>query len=241
MSSTTTAAMAATRQGDTPVPRGHRDALPLIVGYLPFALVLGAAIAASSVSTLAGWASSPLVFAGASQLAMLDVVDTGGSVVVAVLTALAINLRHVMYSAAMAPWLAEERPAWRWTAPLFLNDPQYLLASRRFPELADAGARRRYYLELGLTLWVAWSTMTAVGVVVGARLPDGLPLDVVVPLTFLALLVPSLTDRPAVGAAVVGGSVSVAAHGLPLKLGLFLAIIAGVVTGAVLDRETTDA
>lgn len=222
------------------VPRGHLDAAPLTLGYLPFALVMGASIAASPVANVAGWASSPLIFAGASQLALLGVLDGGGTVMVAVMTALAINLRHVMYSASLAPWMAGQDWRWRLAAPLLLNDPQFLLVSRRFPELPDDAAKRRYYLELGLMLLVAWTTMTAIGVVVGSRLPDTLPFDVIAPLTFLALLVPSLTNRPSIGAAVAGGSVAVAAHGLPIHLGLLVGILAGVAAGRALDKENDD-
>jgi predicted branched-subunit amino acid permease len=222
-------------------PRGHVDAAPLILGYLPFALVMGASITASSVANVAGWASSPLIFAGASQLALLEVLDGGSTVAIAVMTALAINLRHVMYSASLAPWMAGQDWRWRLAAPLLLNDPQFLLVSRRFPELPDDAAKRRYYLELGLTLLLAWSSMTAIGVVIGSRLPDTLPFDVIVPLTFLALLVPSLTDRPSIGAAVAGGSVAVVAHGLPLHLGLLAGILAGVAAGMGLDEEHDDA
>lgn len=220
---------------EPPRPRGHLDALPLIVGYVPFGLMLGAAVGASSVPALAGWATSPLIFAGASQLALLEVLDGGGTVVVAVATALAINLRHVVYSAGLAPWLQRAGPHWRWAAPLLLNDPQYLMVSRRFPELPDDRTRRRYYLELGLALWVGWSCLTGAGMVLGARLPGWLPLDTAVPLTFLALLVPALTDRPAVAAAVTGGTVAVLARGLPLHLGLLAAVVAGVTAGTVLD------
>lgn len=228
------------RAGRGELPRGQVDAAPLILGYLPFALVLGATIAQSLVSDVTGWATSPIIFAGAAQLALLDGLGDGGAAAIAVMTAIAINLRHVLYSASLAPWMGSQGWRWRLAAPLLLNDPQFLLVSRRFPELPDDAAKRRYYLQLGLTLLVAWTTMTAIGVVVGAHLPSTLPFEVIVPLTFLALLVPALVDRPSIGAAVAGGAVATAAHGLPLGLGLLAGILAGVLTGVALDRGEED-
>jgi predicted branched-subunit amino acid permease len=223
--------------GTDPAVRGHLDAWPLILGYLPFALVLGTAIARSPVADLAGWATSPLIFAGAAQLAILEVVGSDGSVAIAIVSALVINLRHVMYSAAMAPWFRDAGTAWQLTAPFLLNDPQYTLVSSRFPTLEDDRARRRYYLGLGLTLWSAWASLTALAILAGNRLPATLDLGPAVPLTFVALLVPGLTDRPTLAAALTGGGVAVATDGLPLHLGLLAGAIAGIAAGAVLDPE----
>jgi predicted branched-subunit amino acid permease len=218
-------------------PRGHIVALPIIAGYVPFGLVLGATTSASSLPTWLALLVSPLVFAGAAQLALVEVLEGGGGVLGAALAALAINLRHLLYSADLAPWFHTAPPRWRWAAPFVLTDPQYLLAARWFPDLPDDTARRRFYLELGLTFWTAWTAMNALGILVGDLLPAGLPLSVLVPLTFLGLLVPSLQDRPAIGAALVGGTVAVLTGGLPLHLNLLVGALAGMTAGLYLENH----
>lgn len=220
-----------------PVRQGLLDAGPLIAGYLPFALILGATIAASPVPDLAGWASSPLMFAGAAQLATIDLLGQGVPSVVIVATALVINLRHVMYSGALAPYFRDSPPLWRAVAPHLLVDPVYTLATVRFDELDSEPARRRYYTALGTTLLAAWMLMTGAGVLLGGRLPDTVSLELAVPLVFVALLAPTVTDRPTLVAAVVGGGVTVAAAGLPLGLGLIAGALSGVAAALVADRK----
>lgn len=221
----------------SPARRGVLDALPLVAGYLPFALVLGATIAAGDVPDLAGWASSGLMFAGAAQLATIELLDAGAASAIIVATALVINLRHVMYSGALAPYFRSSPVAWRVTAPHLLADPVYSLAAVRFPELPDERSRRVYYAALGLSLFCAWQVMTGFGVLLGGQLPSGPGLELAVPLIFLALLVPTVKDRPTLAAAVVGGGVTVAAQGLPLHLGLIVGALAGVVAGLLSDKE----
>lgn len=232
----------AERPADRPSPapppwrRGVVEALPLIAGYLPFGLVLGATIAASDVPDLIGWASSPLVFAGAAQLALIDLLDSGAATIVVIATAAVINLRHVMYSGALAPWFRDAPTWWQFTAPHLMADPVYTLAAVRFPELPHEPARRSYYAGLGLTLFLGWCGMTAAGIVVGASLPRGVDLSVAVPLVFLALLIPTVTDRPSLAAAVAGGAVTIAADGLPFHLGLLVGALSGVAVGLGVDR-----
>ncbi len=221
----------------TPMRRGVADAIPIVLGYLPFGLIMGTTIARSPINDMVGWASSPLMFAGASQLAAIELVDAGAGAVVVVATALVINLRHVMYSGGMAPWFRDAPSGFQYAAPFLLADPVYTMSAVRFPELPDSRSRRRYYLSLGLFLFAGWTSMTAGGILVGAALPDGLGLDLAVPLTFIALLVPAVDDRPTLVAALVGGTVALVAHGLPLHLGLLVGAVAGIVAGVVADPQ----
>lgn len=218
-----------------PVRQALEDVAPLIVGYIPFGIVLGVTISASRVPDLAGWAMSPLIFAGSAQLAMVELLDKGAAAIIVIAAALVINLRHVMYSGAMVPWFRNASPWQRYTAPFLLVDPVYALSMVRFPTFANRRDRWRYYTTLGITLWLVWQTVTALGLLVGARLPSASLLEIAVPLVFLALLVPMLRDRPSVAAAAVGGGTTLAAGGLPLHLGLIAGAFAGVAAGVLFD------
>lgn len=228
---------AAMAPGIRPVPRALQDAAPLILGYLPYGLVLGVMINTSRVSDLAGWAMSPLVFAGAAQIAMVELLDKGAAAVIVIAAALVINLRHVMYSGAMVPWF-RDAPTWqRYMAPFFLADPVYALSATRFPDFVSHRHRWLYYMTLGITLWVGWQSLTALGLLVAAQLPSMSLLEIAVPLVFVGLLVPMLSDRPTIAAAVVGGGATLVAQNLPLHLGLIVGAISGVAAGVLLDPE----
>jgi len=90
-------------------------------------------------------------------------------------------------------------------------------------------------LGTGLTLWSAWQASTAAGILLGARVPTGWQLDFALPLTFLALLVPMLRDRPAIAAAASAGGLAVILGGLPDRTGLLIAVVAGVGAGMLLE------
>ncbi len=226
------------RSGTTsPARRAVADATPIVIGYLPFGLIMGTAIARSPINDVVGWASSPLMFAGASQLAAIELIDSGAAALVVVATALVINLRHVMYSGGLAPWFRDAPRSFQYAAPYLLADPVYTMSVLRFPDFPDSAARRRYYLAFGLFLFTGWLTMTAGGILVGGALPDGLGLDLAVPLTFIALMVPAIEDRPTLVAALVGGLAAVVADGLPLQLGLLVGALAGITAGVLADPE----
>ncbi len=237
-------------------PRGHHRSMPLLaearagalavapmlLGVVPFGLVAGAVPVAEG---LGGWAAvglSSIVFAGASQLAAAEVLADGGSVVVAVLAAWVVNLRLVLYSASLAPYLSHERLRRRLGVAYLLTDQAYALSVTRWSAGTDPESRLPYYLGAGTALWLSWQTATVVGVLVGGAVPESIPLDFAVPLVFLVLLVPLLTTRPAVVAAVVGGTSSViaaevGAGPLALLVGAGMGVGAGVVADLSADRD----
>ncbi|PSP38918.1 branched-chain amino acid ABC transporter permease [Halobacteriales archaeon QH_10_70_21] len=215
---------------------GARATAPVLVGIVPFGLVAGAAAVGVGLSGLQAVGLSAIVFAGASQLAAIDLLGQDAPLAVVVVTALVINLRMVMYSASIAPYFQGVATRWRAGLAYLLTDQAYALSVTRFGD--DRPVRRRwYYLGAAAPLWAVWQVCTVVGVVVGARVPESLPLSFAVPLTFLALLVPAITDRASGVAAAVGGAGAAVGGGLPLNLGLIAGALAGVLAGLVAESR----
>lgn len=212
---------------------GAREALAVIVAYLPFGLALGTAMAATGLHPLVAWASSPLLFGGAAQLLAVQLLDAGASAAVVVAGALVVNSRMLLYGASLAPHVRGWPARWRWAAAYLLADPVYALAAGRFRVAGTDRDRLAYYLAAGGTLWVGWMVLTGAGTVLAGVLPAGLRLELAAPLTFLLLALPMLTGRAAYAAAAVGGAVAAAASGLPLGLGLLAGALAGMTAGAV--------
>lgn len=213
------------------VRRGIRDTLPLLVPVVPFALVLGLAIAESTVPNLIGWLGSSLIFGGAAQLTVVSLAG-GGAVLGAVVAAgLVVNARHFMYSAALAPTFGRQPRWFRWVGPYFLLDQMFALSVFRLDE--PAPSFRHYYLTCGLTFWTVWQTTVALGLVVGPVVPESWSLGFAVPLMFLGLLIGTLTSPPAIAAAVVGGVMTWATMGIPNQIGLLVGAASGVVAGVI--------
>jgi predicted branched-subunit amino acid permease len=221
---------------------GAASVAPMLVGVIPFGLVAGA----TPVEADLGWGVavglSTIVFAGASQLAATDVLGDGGSALIAALAAWTINLRMLLYSASLAPHLANESLRTRLGVAYLLTDQAYAVSIQRWTVDGDPPERRvPYYVGAGLTLWVVWQCSTIAGIVIGPVIPDEIPLGFAVPLVFLVLLVPALSSRPAVVAALAGGAGAVAAAELgaaesSIMIGALIGIVAGTLTDWLLDR-----
>ena len=218
---------------------GATAVAPIILGVIPFGLIYGVSATGIGLTGAQAMAMSPVVFAGAAQLAFVELLGQGAPALVVLATALVINLRMAMYSAALAVHFAPWSAPWKRFAAYLITDQAFAVSLQRFegPEPLDGEDRLGYYLGAALTLWLSWQTSSAVGIVVGAALPPDWSLDFAVPLTFLALLVPAVKDRYTAVAAVVGGSVAAAAYGIPMKLGTFTGIVAGIAAGFAAERS----
>lgn len=218
---------------------------PLLVGVAPFGFVAGATPVANGLNWDVPVGFSTIVFAGASQLAAIEVLTGGGSVAVAVLAAWTINLRMVLYSASLSPHVTRVGTARRLLMAYLLTDQVYALSIVRWHEQDDqdrsnatAPDRWSFYLGAGLSLWVTWQVSTVVGIAVGNAVPAYWHLEFAVPLVFLVLLIPTLVRRPAVLAAAVGGVTAVAAAEIGAgPSSVMIGSVAGIVAGALVDSD----
>lgn len=225
--------------------RGILDSIPLFIPAIPFGFVLGVAIIDSGMDPLTGWSSSWIIYGGAAQLTLVTLLGAGAASA-AVIAALVVNSRHVLYSLALATTF-QKQPAWfRWVGSALLIDQVFVLAESR--KHLEPREFRRYYLACGLFFLVTWNVIVALGLVIGPAVPTEWGLGFAVPVMFTGMLVAGLAgDRgparnPKVVAAVVGGVATVLAADLPNRSGLLvgaaLGIIAGLVAARLLARDS---
>lgn len=215
---------------------GLLDVAPAIPANVAFGLVAGVAILETGFTGLEGVAMSALWFAGAAQLAALDLLQTESPIALVVLTALIVNARYVMYSAAIAPYFERFSRTARWVAVFFLLDVTFALAVTEF-ETGEERDELAYYFGTAIPLWFVWVGSTAAGVILGAGIPPSWGIDFAVPLVFLALLVPSIDGRSGLAAAAIGGLGATLGAGVPFNLGLMVAALCGVIGGVILEES----
>ncbi len=215
--------------------RGAVRSAPLLLGIAPFGLVVGVAAVEAGLSPLQTVATSVVIFAGASQLAAVELFGRDAAPAVVVLTAAVINVRMVMYSASIAPRFRAYPRHLRPLCSYLLTDQAYALTVAPEEHLSVY-----HYLGIAGSLWAVWQVATVAGIVVGRGIPPSWGLTFAVPLVFLALLVPAVTDRPRLVAALVGGTVAVVGAELPFNLGLVTGALAGVGAGLAVERALDD-
>ena len=192
---------------------------------------------ASGITPLAAAAMSFVVFAGASMVASAQLLSQDAPVLMVVLATLFINLRFMMYSASMRQHLAGLPRRWRLLCGYLLADNLYGLSLARFSDHPEDPSKLAYFLGAGIPIWIAWQAAVLAGIAIGAGVPHAWRLEFAAPLAFIALTVPFLRDRAMIGAALAAGTTVVAANGLPLRMGLLLAALAGIGAGLLIERK----
>jgi 4-azaleucine resistance transporter AzlC len=214
---------------------GLRAELPILLGVIPFGMIYGVLAVSVGLPPEAAFGMSVIVFAGSAQFVGAQLIGAGTPGIVVVLTTLVVNLRHMLYSASVAPHVRPLRPAWKWLLAYLLTDEAYAVTITHYLRGSNLTHKHWYFLGAGLALWGTWQTSTAVGIFLGARVPASWSLDFTLALTFIAIVVPALKDRASVASALSAGGVAVLAAGLPYKLGLMLAALTGIVVGVALE------
>ena len=212
---------------------GAKDTIPMIVGAIPFGIIFGAVAVTSGLSPWAAVGMSALVFAGSAQFIAIGMVSQGVATGFIVLTTLAVNLRHALYSASLAAYL-KHLPQ-RWLAPLgfWLTDETYAVVIRRYVGPHDPSSRQWYYLGSAVFMYCNWQVCTVAGILAGQRLSgiSGLGLDFAMVVTFIGIVVPFVTTRPMLLCALVSSSVAMMTTGVPNKMGLMIAAASGIAAG----------
>lgn len=218
-----------------PVAGALRDTVPVALSIAPLGLVVGAAGASLGIPPLPGAAAAVAVFGGSAHVAALGLVAAGAGALTVVGAAALVHARLLIYAAALEPWFRDQ-PAWlRWTGPALLIDQTYLMVLAR-ADLDDPRRFRRYWLAAGIGLACSWAAVVAAGAVLGPLLPPGSPLDAAGAVVVAGMLAPRLTAPRPLVVAVVALGVAVLGAALPGGVGLAAGIVAGVLTGALLDR-----
>jgi 4-azaleucine resistance transporter AzlC len=208
---------------------------PILLGVAPFGLLFGALAMDAGLGMTAAQAMSSILFAGSAQLIAVRMIGTGLPVLSIILVVFVVNLRHALYSASMAPHVRHLSPAWKFLLAYLLTDEAYAVTITHYQHADDLSRKHWYFLGAGLTLWTAWQVSTAIGIFIGARIPPGWPLGFVLPLTFIALVVPALKDRAGVLASVAAALAGLLTIGFPFRLGLLLAAFLGILTGMLVE------
>lgn len=220
---------------------GVRRILPLSLMAGPFGLVYGATAVDNGIADIPAMLASVIILAGASQIALVELIDDGASWVVAVGTALVINLRFALYSASLAPGFAGFPARWRFPLTYLLTDQTAVTSLMEYERERDPTYRRWFTLGAGLWFVTPWWIGTVVGVLVGGDIPDGWQIGFAVPLMFTALLVPTLVDRPRVAAALTGAVTAVATTpALPDGVNIIVGAFAGIAVGTALAERATE-
>lgn len=226
--------------GDGPLPtedealRASRrrllaDSVGIAVSALGFGFVYGLSAREAGFSPIEAMAMSTIVFAGAAQFAAVGYVASGLAWPGIILLTALLNARHLLYSAALRPWLRDVPLARRAVMAHLLTDEAFALAISHFRRIGRTD-ERGYWIGAIVATFIPWNLATLGGVLLGAQIADParLGIDVIFPAAMVGLAVGLVTGRRELVAAIVGAGVAV---GIALVSSPSIGIVAGGIVG----------
>lgn len=216
---------------------GFNSVLPIISGIIPFGAVMGSSFSEAKLSFWQAILMNSVVYAGASQLATVNLMTLNAAIFVVVTTGLIINLRFLLYSAAMSP-LLHESPVWvKLFSAFTLTDQSYAAMTANQDKFQTNSEAVNFYMGTAVCMLLTWHSSVLAGFVFGNFAPPSWNLDFAVPLSFVALLVPTLKNRRYVIVATFSSALSLLLYGLPLKTGLIATAFLSIGIAAALTRK----
>lgn len=221
---------------------GMRDMLPQAPGIAAWGLMTGVAMVKAGMSPFEALLMTVLVFAGSSQLAAIPLIVAGAPAWVILLTGFCVNLRFVVFSLHLRPYLIH-LPLWQRAAHgYFTADLSYVLFTRRHPHPAPSGdgaarqAQEAYLAGNCFVNWASWVGASLLGVGLGHAVPTQWGLGFAGILCLVGILCSLASTRLRMVSAAVAGAAAVMAYALPLKLNIVVAIAAAVLLCLTLER-----
>jgi 4-azaleucine resistance transporter AzlC len=217
---------------------GARDTLPMMIGAAPFGVIFGTLVTSGPLHLWHGQLMSLAVFAGSAQFIAVGLLAGNASFIVLWATTFVVNLRHVLYSATLAPDVAHLPLRWRLVLGSMLTDEVFAVAWAHYRRRPPGSIGPYHFLGSGVSMYVNWQIWTLAGLLFGAAFPglQSLGLDFAMVATFIAIVVPQLTAFRYIAAAATAGTLAFFWQGWPYKLGLLGAVLVAVAVGVVLSR-----
>lgn len=218
---------------------GFRVCAPTMPGICAWGMVTGMAMVKSGLTIWQALGMTFLVFAGSAQLAGLPLIAANAPIWVVFLTALVVNLRFVIFSAALAPHFAHLPWYRRLWHGYFTADITIGLFPRRFPAetASDTAGKVGFFNGIGYPNWCAWQVGSVAGILLASQIPESWGIGYAGTLALLAITIPLTVNLAALVGVIVAGVVAVAAYDVPYRLGLLVAVVAGMIAAMLADTR----
>lgn len=174
--------------------RGVKEVMPILIGIVPFGLILGVQAGQNGMSWLETSLMMGLNFAGGSEFAVVGLWQDPLPVLLILTTTFMINSRHILMGAALAPYIRHLPKRKLLPTLFFMIDESWALGiaevKRREQMGETAYLNLPYYFGAVLSLYVMWVSCGFIGAKFGANLGDvsKLGFSMAFPAVFLVLV-----------------------------------------------------
>ena len=166
--------------------RGIVDVSPLMIPVFPFGIIYGVIGMELGIGSYMTLGLSIIIFAGASQIVLLQLFSGGASSLVILSSVGAVNSRHLLYGAVLSEHLSTLSITWKIILSYVMVDQAFAVSNNYFKKNKGNINKHYHLLGAGFTCWTIWQISTILGIVLGSVVPEELGLSFTISLTFLA-------------------------------------------------------
>ena len=205
--------------------KGFYDISPLLLPVVPFGIIFGAIGIELGFGPYITYATSIIIFSGASQIVFFQLLSNGASSIIAITSSSVVSTRHLLYGAVVAQYLSKLSLMWKIFLSYLLTDQAFAVSQEFFKKNSDDNYKHYHLLGAGLTLWIVWQLTTVIGILLGSIVPEELGLSFTIPLTFLALLINYFRKIDHLIVIFLSGLSSILFYDAPLKSYIILSCV----------------
>ncbi len=215
--------------------KGVVDVSPLMIPVFPFGIIYGVIGMELGLGPYITLGASIIMFAGASQIVLLQLFSGGASSLVMLSSVGAVNSRHLLYGAVLSEHLSTLRLTWKIILSYVMVDQAFAVSNTYFKNNENNKNKHFHLLGSGYMCWTTWQISTIIGIVMGSIIPDELGLSFTISLTFLALLINDFRKFKNVIVMLVSGIVATIGYNIiPFKAYIIVSAISALIVATLL-------
>ena len=216
--------------------KGLIDISPLLIPVIPFGIIFGAIGIELGFSPLITYATSLIIFGGASQIVFIQLLSGGASSLVAISSVGVINSRHFLYGAVLTEYLEKLSLIKKLIISYLITDQTFAVSSRYFKNHKINNNSHYHLIGAGVILWTTWQVTTIIGIFLGSIVPEEWGLKFAIPLTFLAIIVNDFRKLDHVLVMIISGISSLIFFDVPFKAYVIITPLIGLTSALIIIK-----
>ena len=212
---------------------GFFDVAPHLLSVIPFGIIFGAIGIELGFDPIMTYATSLIIFGGASQIVFLQLLSGGASSLIAITSVGVINSRHLLYGAVLSEYLNKLSSIKKIFISYFIVDQGFAVSNIYFKKNKEQNFNHYHLLGSGVTLWLCWQISTIIGIYLGSIVPESLGLKFAIPLTFIAIIINELRKLDHFIVMIVSGLAATFFYNAPFKSYILISPLIGLFTAYI--------
>ncbi len=215
---------------------GFFDVAPHLLSVVPFGIIFGAIGIELGFDPIMTYATSLIIFGGASQIVFLQLLSGGASSLIAITSVGVINSRHFLYGAVLSEYLQKLSLIKKLFISYFIVDQGFAVSNQYFKKNPNEEFKHYHLFGSGVTLWFIWQVSTITGIYLGSIVPEELGLKFAIPLTFIAIIINELRKIDHLIVMIVSGLTATFFYNAPFKTYIIIAPLIGLFAAIIINK-----